>query len=108
MERPLWRESDRELSEIRLKKHFGAKLTETEKTTFKAAEKTLDYFEVYDATESTNRREIFYKMYLDPKSYGRTLLSIAGEVGYDVRSLIMIKKKLLAVFAYIADKLRCR
>lgn len=106
MKEPTWRKDEKALFSVRRKLQSGAALTEEEIAVRSAAERTLDYLEVYDATERTNRCAMFRALYLEPKNSRRTLLAIASDVGCDVRSLIRYKKKLLGVYAYIAEKCR--
>ena len=98
-------ENEKALFGVRRKMHYGVELNDAENKVLCAAKDTFGYLIIYDETERTNRSEMFYKLYLQPKNHGRTLLSIASEVGCDVRSLIRYKKKLLGVFECVVERM---
>ena len=104
MRNTLGRRLERGLFDVRRKLRYGAELTDTEREIMRISEMTMDYLDIYDKTERTNRRDIYYALYLSSKNHGRTLQAIAYDVCCDVRSLERYRERLMEVFAYIAKK----
>lgn len=95
---------EKDLFGIRCKLRNVDEMTEYERKVLEAEYAVLDYFDIHDATEGTNMREMFYALYLDPQNIGRTLTAIASDVGFDVRSLSRYRKLLIDVYARISEK----
>lgn len=104
MKRTSWRAREKALLSMRCKVRCAGAMTESERRTLETEYVALDYFEIHDATEGTNMREMFYALYLDPQNIGRTLTAIASDVGFDVRSLSRYRKLLINVYERISEK----
>ena len=104
MKRTSWRICEKALLSIRCKLRCASAMTEGECRTLETEYIALDYFDIHDATEGTNMREMFYALYLEPKNIGRTLTAIASDVGFDVRSLSRYRELLINVYERISEK----
>lgn len=104
MKRTSWRVCEKALLSIRCKLRNVAEMTESECRILETEYVALDYFEIHDATEGTNMRDMFYALYLEPKNIGRTLTAIASDVGFDVRSLSRYRELLINVYERISEK----
>ena len=106
MKRTSWRVCEKALLSIRCKLRNVDEMTEYERKVLETEYAVLDYFDIHDATEGTNMRDMFYTLYLEPKNIGRTLTAIASDVGFDVRSLSRYREFLINVFERISEKYR--
>jgi hypothetical protein len=96
---------EKNLLSVRRKLRHSTEITEGERKILETEYMALDYFDIHDATEGTNMREMFYALYLEPQNIGRTLTAIASDVGFDVRSLSRYRKLLINVYERISEKL---
>lgn len=104
MKRTSWRVCEKALLGIRCKLRNVDEMTESECRILETEYVALGYFEIHDATEGTNMRDMFYALYLEPKNIGRTLAAIAADVGFDVRSLSRYREFFISVFEHISEK----
>ena len=104
MEQTSWRVCEKSLFRLRCKLRHINEMTEYERGILETEYEALDYFEIHDATEHTNMRDMFYALYLKPNNIGRTLAAIASDIGFDVRSLSRYREYLIKVFEHIFEK----
>ena len=104
MKRTSWRAREKAMLSMRCKVRNVAEMTESECRILETEYIALGYFEIHDATEGTNMRDMFYALYLEPNNIGRTLTAIASDVGFDVRSLSRYRELLINVYERISEK----
>ncbi len=63
--------------------------------------KTRFYLEVRDGTEGTQFLKIFTELFLTAEHRRKTMVALSIETGYNERTLIRHKKKVLQIFAFI-------
>ncbi len=89
---------ENKIKEVFVKSLFNSELSNEDLKILTVIERMKTYLKDYDLVEGTYYFKVFIEAFLTTKKRKKTLQAIATEIGYDKRSVINHKNKIINIF----------